>query len=89
LPSVPTLAETGLVKFSQNSYYSLAGPADIPEAIKRRLENALKKILTDKAVAERLLTKYGQSVVYQSGADYAKFIAQENASLRSLAETKK
>jgi tripartite-type tricarboxylate transporter receptor subunit TctC len=89
LPNVPTLTETGLVKFSQNSYYSLAGPADIPEPIKRRLENALKKILTDKTVVERLLTKYGQSVAYQSGADYAKFIAAENASLKSLSETKK
>lgn len=89
LPNVQTLTESGLVKFSQNSYYSLAGPTGIPEPIKQRLESALKKILTDKAVADRLLTKYGQSVVYQSGADYTKFIAQENASLKSLVDTKK
>ena len=88
-PNVQTLVETGLVKFSQNSFFSIAGPADIPEPIKQKLENALKKILTDKAVAERLLTKYGQSVVYQSGADYTKFIAQENVRLKSLIDTNK
>ena len=89
LPNVQTLVETGLVKFSQNSFFSIAGPADIPEPIKQKLENALKKILTDKTVAERLLTKYGQSAVYQSGADYTKFIAQENVRLKSLIDTNK
>lgn len=88
-PNVPTLSETGLVKFSQNSFYSLAGPADIPGPIKQRLEDALKKILTDKVVAERLLSKYGQSVVYQSGASYTKFVAEENANWKSIIDSKK
>lgn len=88
-PNVPTLLETGLVKFSQNSFYSLAGPADIPGPIKQRLEDVLRKILTDKVVAERLLTKYGQSVVYQSGASYTKFVAEENANWKFIIDSKK
>jgi tripartite-type tricarboxylate transporter receptor subunit TctC len=88
-PNVPTLLETGLVKFSQNSFYSLAGPADIPGPIKQRLEDALRKILTDKVVVERFLIKYGQSVIYQSGASYAKFVAEENANWKSIIDSKK
>ena len=89
LPNVPTLSETGILKFSQNSFYSLAGPADIPAPIAQRLEAALKKILTDKVVVERFLTKYGQSIGYQSGATYSKFIAEENAAWKPIIESKK
>jgi tripartite-type tricarboxylate transporter receptor subunit TctC len=88
-PNIPTLMETGLVKFSQNSFFSIAGPADIPGPIKQRLEDAFRKILSDKTITERFLTKYEQTVAYQSGASYAKFIVEENANWKTILESKK
>lgn len=89
LPDVPTLTETGLMKFSQNSFLSLAAPSGIPPNIKKRLDDSIKKVLSDRNFQDRLLTKYGQNVIYQSGDTYEKFISEENAMWKKSFDSKK
>ena len=89
LPDVPTLTETGLMKFSQNSFLSLAAPAGLPAGPKKRLEDSIKKVLSDRSFQEKLLTKYGQNVSYQSGEVYEKFISDENIMWKKTFDQKK
>ena len=79
LPDVPTLAETGLGSYSQNSFLSLAAPAGLDKTVQAQLSNALEEILTDNAVRKEYEQKFGQAVVYQSGEQYAKVVKDEYA----------
>ncbi|QVQ24476.1 tripartite tricarboxylate transporter substrate binding protein [Achromobacter deleyi] len=79
LPDVPTLKETGLVDYSQNSFLSVAAPAGLDPEVRQRLEAALKKILVDPAVKSAYQGKFGQMVAYQSGEAYAKLAKDEFA----------
>jgi len=76
LPDVPTLKETGLTEIQQSSFLSLAAPKDLAPEAEQKLKNALESILTDKQFITEIQEKYGQAVVFESGENYAQFIAE-------------
>jgi tripartite-type tricarboxylate transporter receptor subunit TctC len=55
LPNVPTIAESGLPGFEFESWFGLIGPAGIPRATVEKLNAAINKVATTKAVQERLI----------------------------------
>lgn len=79
LPDVPTLRETKLVDFSQNSFFSIAAPANLEPVAKKKLDEALKAVLSDPEVKDLYVKRYGQAVAYQDGASFTEFVAKENA----------
>ncbi|MBO9353563.1 tripartite tricarboxylate transporter substrate binding protein [Bordetella petrii] len=77
MPDVPTLRETGMVDYAQESYFSLAAPAGIPEAARAKLSSALQAVLTNPEVIGAFQQKYGQPVRYQDGEAYAAIVARD------------
>lgn len=62
LPEVPTMAEAGLDNFEVSSWNGLAAPAGTPEAIIRKLNQEVNKILALPDVREQLRTLGAQPV---------------------------
>lgn len=54
MPDVPTTAEAGLPEMVYVNWYSIIGPAKMPEHIVDRLETALRKVMQDPEVAEKI-----------------------------------
>jgi tripartite-type tricarboxylate transporter receptor subunit TctC len=78
LPGLPTPTQAGLAGFEVTSMFGLAAPAGTPPAIITRLNNELKKILSDPEVKAQLL---GQGAVstFTTPEDATKAIAAEYA----------
>lgn len=53
LPEVPTLGELGVKDFVVSQWFSLVGPADMPDAIADQLSKAVAAALDDPAVRQR------------------------------------
>lgn len=53
-PNVPTLRELGLQEAEIEGWFILLGPAGVPDAIVRRLNGAVNKVLAAPATTERL-----------------------------------
>ncbi len=76
LPDLPTVAEQGLPGFSATSWWGFVGPAKMPEAVKAKLIEATKKVLTSPDVIKHmhdLSAEPGDAF----GADFATFLATE------------
>jgi tripartite-type tricarboxylate transporter receptor subunit TctC len=54
LPDLPTTAEAGMPQLQVSVWHGLYVPADTPEEIVRKLSDALKKALADKAVIDQM-----------------------------------
>jgi tripartite-type tricarboxylate transporter receptor subunit TctC len=76
LPDLPTVAEQGLPGFSATSWWGFVGPAKMPEAVKARLIEATRKVLTSPDVIKHLhdlSAEPGNAF----GKDFAAFLAAE------------
>jgi len=56
LPDVATIAEQGIAGYSAVSYGALLGPARTPSAVVERLAQALRQILADEHIQDKLLS---------------------------------
>jgi len=74
LPSVPTIAESGLPGYQFDSWFGLLGPANMAPAEVGRLNAAVGKVLQDPVVLERL-DKQGIRPQAMSAADFGKLLA--------------
>jgi len=54
LPDVPTFAESGYPGFDGVQWYGIVGPANLPPAIVKRLNDEIDKLLQNPELAERL-----------------------------------
>ena len=55
LPDVPTVAEAlGIDEFDSQTWFALAGPANLPRAVIDRLSQAIRQIIDDRDVRERI-----------------------------------
>lgn len=76
LPEVPTLLESGY-PFHQSSYFSLAAPANTPEPVRKKIEDAFRKVLQDPAVVAEAESKLFTKLAFSSGQEYAKYILEQ------------
>jgi tripartite-type tricarboxylate transporter receptor subunit TctC len=76
LPDLPTVAEQGLPGFSATSWWGFVGPAKMPEAVKAKLIEGTKKVLSSPAVIKHmrdLSAEPGDAF----GQDFAAFLVAE------------
>ena len=78
LPDVPTVAEQGYKGFEMTQWYGLMAPAKWPKANLDKLELEAIKAARGKAVADKL-SQETAIAVGNTGAEFAKFIQQEQA----------
>ncbi len=74
LPTLPTIAESGLPGYAFDSWFGLLGPAATPAAEATRINSAMAKLLKDPVVLERL-DKQGIEPKAMSNADFGKLLA--------------
>jgi tripartite-type tricarboxylate transporter receptor subunit TctC len=77
LPNVPTMRESGFAELETSGWQGLVGPAGMPKDVVQKLQGALKKVLSNPDVRERL-EKSGTPITERSSAEFANFIKSEN-----------
>lgn len=78
LPDVPTTQEWGLEDFKVGSWYGLAAPAGLPEEVNETVTRAVKQVMTDEALTQRLEGQ-GIAVVGSDAQEFAEFLSNETA----------
>ena len=69
LPGVPTFEEVGLKTVNRMAFYGLIGPKNMPAETVDRLNAAVKKVLADPVIRDRI-EKTGSIVIGNSPADF-------------------
>ena len=78
VPSIPTVAESGLPGFESWNYFGIFGPAGTPRAVVERVNAEMNKVLMDPAIKERFHT-LGFEITGGTPADFSAVIASESA----------
>lgn len=77
-PTVPTMIEQGFADFEATTWYGLAGPGKLPQAIAQKINEDVNKVLAMPDVQERLDT-YGAEDGGGTTEKFASFIRSETA----------
>jgi tripartite-type tricarboxylate transporter receptor subunit TctC len=75
LPDVPTLKEQGINVYTWGSIKGVAAPAATPKEVVEYLETTFKKVCADEEF-KKMMVDLDQPIMYQNGADFAKFLQQ-------------
>lgn len=76
LPDVPTMLELGFANFVTESWNGLLAPAATPDAIVRRLDEAIRKAILPTRFADRLL-QAGIERNYKNPEEFAQYIQEQ------------
>ena len=76
LPEVPTVIESGLKGFEVVGFYGFLAPAGTPKEVVTKLSDALKQVLNNPDVRNRMVTQ-GADPAYLGNDDFAQFLAAE------------
>ncbi len=86
-PDVPTLEEQGISGITVTQWYGISAPAAIPDAVVKKWESTVEKMLKDEAFLEKF-----KSISVQPGflnsADFTNHVKEETAMMRSIVEAK-
>ncbi len=85
MPTVPTVAESGLPGFEVNSWFGVIGPAGMPKAIVDRLSAGFAIALKIPEVRDRL-TQMGFTVVGSSPGEFAAHLRADVAGWKRMIE---
>jgi tripartite-type tricarboxylate transporter receptor subunit TctC len=88
LPDVPTMEEAGLKAFEAEQRYGLIAPAGTPDAVLRKLNQALRTALTADDVKERIAAD-GAVVNPSTPDEYARDIDREEAKWAKIVQLAK
>jgi tripartite-type tricarboxylate transporter receptor subunit TctC len=75
LPNVQTFKEQGINVYTWGSIKGVAAPAGTPKEVVEYLETTFKKVCED-AEFKKIMADLDQPIMYQNGADFAKFLQQ-------------
>jgi tripartite-type tricarboxylate transporter receptor subunit TctC len=75
-PNVPTMAESGFPGYEATTWYGLAGPAKMPVALVKRMNEDMNKVLAMPDVIERF-DQYGAEGGGGSAEKFAQFMKDE------------
>ncbi len=78
LSEFPTIAESGVPGYDENTWYGMFGPAGLPPAILNKLNADLVKVLLSAEVKE-LFAQYGQEMVGNSPERFREIVRTEVA----------
>lgn len=76
LPNIPTFAESGMAGIDARAFWGFLGPANIPTAIVRRMEAALRRALDVPELRERVLG-LGIDLDPQDGPAFGRFLTAQ------------
>ena len=85
LPSVPTIAESGVPGFNTTAWQGLIAPAGLPEPILRRLNTEVVRIVKDPATVARLQT-FGNEPAGSTPEEFKKRLIDDIAVWTAVAE---
>ncbi|MBL0140747.1 MAG: tripartite tricarboxylate transporter substrate binding protein [Betaproteobacteria bacterium] len=88
LPDVPTFEESGYKGFDGVQWYGIVGPAKMPEAVTRRLNEEINKALADPALRTRLAGEALEPMP-MSPEEFGRFIQADIARWSALARDRK
>ncbi len=84
LPDIPTVAESGFPGFAVPSWFSVAGPANLPTQVRSVLEKALASAVQKPEIRSKMLD-LGLTPVFASGPAVTARIEQELSMMRAVA----
>lgn len=84
LPNIPTLAESGLKDFNIVAWQAVVGPKGLPADVKAVLQKALKAVIEDPAVVEKMAAT-GFDISWNPANDWAQMIRSEIAESKDMA----
>ena len=84
LPNVPTFKESGYDGFDGLTWYGIVGPAHLPEAVTRKLNEEINKLLATQEMRDTFAAQ-ALTVMPMTPAQFGKYIADETAHWRSVA----
>ena len=77
-PDIPTVAEAGnLPGYEASVWYGLVAPAGTPPVIINRLNDAIRKILAEPVVKDKIMNTLGGDVVGNSPQQFANLIKSD------------
>ena len=76
LPDIPTAIESGLKGFEVVGFYGFLAPAGTPKDVVVRLSDALKQVLTNPEVRNRMISQ-GADPAFLDSEDFGNFLAAE------------
>jgi tripartite-type tricarboxylate transporter receptor subunit TctC len=76
LPDIPTAIESGLKGFEVVGFYGFLAPVGTPKDVVVRLSDALKQVLTNPEVRNRMVSQ-GADPAFLDSDDFGKFLAAE------------
>jgi tripartite-type tricarboxylate transporter receptor subunit TctC len=82
-PTLPTVAESGVPGYDVINWYGIVAPKGLPPEVNRKLDRAIAKVMELKDVQEAL-AKQGMQAMHESPAQFAAFMAAENAKWADL-----
>ena len=88
LPNVPTFKESGYDGFDGLTWYGIVGPAHMPEAITRKLNEEINKLLATQEMRDTFAAQ-ALTVMPMTPAQFGKYIADETNHWRSVARASK
>ena len=77
LPTIPTIAESGVPGYAAGSWYGYVAPARTPAAILRRLSDEIVKISNTPAFADQLKNNVGAEPDTMPAEKFGQFLAAE------------
>lgn len=88
LPGVPTVADTVSPRFDAVAWNALFAPPGTPDSIVRKLNESVRKTFVDAAVRQKF-EGLGQEIAVSSPAELKKFIEEDVARWKAVAQTNK
>jgi tripartite-type tricarboxylate transporter receptor subunit TctC len=88
LPNVPTFKELGYEGFDALTWYGIVGPAKLPEAITKKLNEEINKILASPDVRDKFSAE-ALTVMPMTPPQFGKYIADEIARYTAVARASK
>src|SRR5207244_4053411 len=88
LPDVPTFQESGYEGFNGLTWYGIVGPAKLPDAITRKLNEEINKVLASPELRETF-TAESLNVMPMTPTQFGKYIADEIAHWTAVARASK
>lgn len=83
IESVPTVAESGVPGFEANGWFGLFAPKDVPKNVVGKLSGAMKAVLADPEVVERV-SALGGTTMWLSPEAFADFAGKERAKWKKV-----
>ncbi len=85
LPDVPTFKELGYAGFNGLTWYGIVGPANLPDAITRKLNDEINRLLASRDVQEKFRGE-ALTVMPMTPQQFGKHIADEIAHWSAVAQ---